>query len=235
MSLTDTFLSLTKQLYPTGRAFRMFFGSDFEKLSKGLIASEQRAWLDATSILNSALPDNTSFTVDDATDWERRLGLITNPLVSLVDRMAAIQRKMNHPGSIKARQHYLYIQGQLQAAGFNVYVFENIFPDGSGGYITKDPLIVDGGAGVTSFEYGDREYGDFQLGGYYGNIIANHIEESLDTIFDVGTNLRSTFFIGAGYLGTFASVDKNRKDEFRQLILKLKPVQEIGYLFVNYV
>lgn len=210
-------------------------GSFLEKLHIGLNQSEARAYADAVSILDSALPDNANFTSDDATAWEVRLGLITNLAVPLADRKLAIIRKMNHPGTIKARQHYLYIQGQLQAAGFAVYVYENIFSDGMGGFITKDPLIVSGGIGGAKFQLADRQLGDRQLGPRFINIIANHIDEALDTIFDVGANLRSTFFIGGGYLGTFANVDADRKDEFRQLILKLKPVQEVGFLFINYV
>lgn len=235
MALSDVILKLTKQLYPTGRAFRVSPSSYMEKLHTGLAASEARAYQDAVAILNSVLPDNASFTTADADDWERRLGLITNESVALADREAAIQRKMNHPGTIPARQHYLYMQGQFQAAGFNVYVFENIFPNGSGGYITRDPLSIVGSFGLGFSELGDHELGDFELGTGFTNKIANHIEENLDSLFDVGSNLRSTFFIGAGYLGQYANVDKNRKAEFRQLILKLKPVQEIGYLFITYV
>lgn len=237
MALAEQILQLTRQLFPSGRAFRIGVGSQKEKLQKGLIASEVRAWLDATSILNSILPDNDSFTTSDATQWEFRLGLITNELTPLADRKLAIIRKMNFPGTIPARQNYLYMQGQLQAAGFNVYVFENIFPDGSGGWKTQDPLAVTGGFGGVDFEHGQLQHGQFQHGGknIFRNIIANHIEEPLDSIFNVGSNLRSTFYIGAAYLGVFANVDKNRKAEFRQLILKLKPVQEIGYLLVNYV
>ena len=235
MALTDQILALARQLYPTGRAFRMFFGSDFEKLNQGLAVSEAQVAQDALSILNSVLPDNDSFTVDDATDWERRLGLITNSSVSLSDRKLAIKRKMNFPGTIPARQSYLYIQGQLQAAGFNVYVFPNIFPDGSGGYITKDPTTVSGGLGLGTHELGDLELGDFELGASFNNIVANHIEEPLDSIFDPGANYRSSFYIGGGYLGTFANVDINRKAEFRQLILKLKPTQTIAFLLINYI
>jgi hypothetical protein len=70
---------------------------------------------------------------------------------------------------------------------------------------------------------------------YYNNLIANRIDESLDVTFDIGSNLRATFFVGGETLGTFADVDIQRKEEFRQLILKLKPVQSIGFLLINYI
>jgi hypothetical protein len=233
MTVVDKILKLTKSLYPTGRAFKMPVGGDLEKLHQGLSLSEARAYGDALSILNSALPDNSDFTAEDATDWERRLGLITNEAVSLSDRKLAIIRKMNHPGNIPARQNYRYLEGQLHAAGFNVYVFENRFSDGMGGYETEDPLVI-GGIG-TNNQHGDNQHGDNQHGPSFLNLVANSIEEEPDTFFNVGSNLRSTFFVGGTPIGTYADVDLERKAEFRQLILKIKPVQTVGFLFVNYI
>jgi uncharacterized protein YmfQ (DUF2313 family) len=235
MSVLDRILKLANQLYPKGRVFKMQLDSEFRKLNEALGLSEERAYNDALAILNSILPDNPSFTEDDATDWERRLGLITNLSVSFDDRKAAILRKMNHPGTIPARQHFLYLEGQLQAAGFNVFVFENKFPDGGGGIETRDALTVSGGVGLGTVQLGDGQLGDNQLGGGFTNVIVNYIDEEIDFLFNVGSNLRKTFFIGADPVGDFANVDINRKDEFRQLILKIKPAQMVGYLFINYI
>ncbi len=128
MSTLEKIKKLGKTLYPTGRAFKIPFEGVFDKLNSALSESETRAFDDAVSILDSALPDNDNFTTGDATDWERRLGLITNPAVPLSDRKLAIIRKIRHPGNIPARQNFLYLQGQLQDAGFDVFVFENRFP-----------------------------------------------------------------------------------------------------------
>lgn len=234
MAVQDKILKLSRQLLPTGRAFRMPFGGEFEKLMKGLARSEARAHDDALSILDSALPDNNNFSTADAAQWERRLGLITNSSVSLSDRKMAIKRKMAHPGSIRARQNYLYIEDQLQAAGFDVYVYENRFPYGDGSYYTLTPEQVLGTGGLD-VQLGDSQLGDSQLGGNIENKIINYIDEDTDSSFSVGSNLRFTFFIGGPYLGDYASVPEIRKDEFRQLILRLKPVQCVGYLFINYV
>lgn len=232
---TEKLISLTRQLYPTGRAFKMPKGGFMEKFHKALAVSENQAYSDAVSILNSALPDNDEFSLDDATDWERRLGLITNPSVSLTNRKLAIVRKINHPGTIPARQNYLYLQGQLRAAGFDVYVYENRFYDGMGGYVTQNPLVLSGGVGGISYQYGDYQYGDIQYGGAFGNVVINNIDENKDLIFDIGNNLKSTFFIGGTPIGTFSDVDLERKNEFRQLILKIKPVQSVAFLFINYI
>ena len=178
--------------------------------------------------------DFSDFTSDDATDWERRLGMIVSPLVDLDLRKLAIKRKMNHPGDIKSRQHYLYIEGQLRAAGFDVYVYENRFPYG-GSYYTRTLFDIIGGVGIDDLQHGDKQHGDSQHGGTYSNIIANYIDETLDSNFAIPSNLRCTFFIGGSPLGQFANVPIERKQEFRQLILKLKPAQMVGYLLINYI
>lgn len=234
MSVIDKIIRLTKQLYPTGRAFKIAEESFFKKLHNGLAESEKRAWDDGVSTLNSTLPDNNSFTADDATAWERRLGLITNDAVSLADRKAAIIRKINHPGTIPARENYRFLERQLQAAGFDVYVHENRFPNGMGGYITKTPEEIVGGAS-SSVQLGDSQLGDSQLGDGRWDLVANYIDETIDANFNIGLNNRSTFFISSSYISDFADVDIERKEEFRQLILRTKPTQTVAYLFVNYV
>lgn len=237
MSFITEIKALTRQLYPTGRAFKMPYNGDLQKLHNGLAISENQALLDARAILNSILPDNSSFTADDATDWERRLGLVSNSAVSLADRKLAIQRKINHPGNIPARQHYLYLEGQLQAAGFDLYVHENRFDLYPDTYETRTALFVSSGLGLYPIQMGDWQHGDRQHGDNFDptKLVINSIDEDIDALFDIGDNLRSTFFIGGATVGDFANVDEERKTELRQLILKIKPVQTVAYLFINYV
>lgn len=236
MAVFDKIITLTKQLYPTGRAFRVSVDSFKLRLHNALGISEAQAYNDAISTLDSALPDNDDFSVEDATAWEHRLGLITNQAVSLEDRKLAIIRKMNHPGTIPTRQHYLYLESQLQAAGFDVYVHENRFPLGSGAYETQTPEEVTGGTAPLVMQHGNPpQHGDGQHGTGVWNIVVNNLDEDLDSSFNIGTNLKSTFFIGGPYVGDYANVDANRKLEFRQLILRIKPVQTIAYLFINYI
>lgn len=227
--------ALTQQLYPTGRAFKMPKNGWLESLHNGLRISENKAYNDAVAILNSILPDNDNFTEDDAADWERRLGLIVDNSLSLADRKLAIRRKIQHPGDIKARQHYLYVQGQLQAAGFNVYVHENRFDDGFGNLITKSPAELAGYGGIDDLQHADDiQHGDYQHGGGWGQKIVNSIKNAEDINFNVGANLRSTFFIGGIAPGDYAYIPANQERQFRQLVLKLKPVQTVAFLFIVY-
>ena len=226
---------LGRQLFPTGRAFKMPFSGEFEKMMSALAASEARAVADAKAIRSSLLPDNDDFTAADATDWERRLGLITNSDVLLADRKLAISRKMNHPGDIPARQSYRFLERELRAAGFDVWVYENRFPYGDGTYYTKNPSDL----GIFGSQYGQFRYGQRQYGGAFSDKVVNYIDESLDLPFSIGSNFRCTFFVGGfaygDYNGEIGYVDSDRKDEFRQLILKIKPVQTVGLLFITYI
>lgn len=250
--IKDKIRQLTRQLYPTGRAWQQPNGGTFDKLHAAMAESESKAYSDAESILDSILPDNNNFTVDDAEDWERRLGMITNSLVPLADRKAAIIRKMNHPGDIPARQSWDFLEQSLQLAGFDVYVHENI-PEqtifqvlqpanianqgqqnqgtfNQGTVITANPGLFTQ-ANQNTFNQGQQNQGGF----IYTNKVANRISEPLDAFFDIGSNWRSVFYIGGPNLGDFANVDAARKDEFRQTILRIKPVQSIGVLLIDYV
>jgi hypothetical protein len=277
----ERILKLTKTLFPKGRAFKIGVGSVKEKVFNALAESESKAYDDAVSILNQILPDNPNFTTYDAGEWERRLGLITNDFVTLDDRKLAIKRKMNHPGTIPARQHYLYIEGQLQAAGFNVSVTENRFPlpatipspmgiiemgvGEMGGEITNvdkyAPIDPDSLLSQTE-QMGLSEMGVSEMGGYFSlngyEVCANHIDPAKDADFFTDTNisemgddgemgememangidfndkLKFTFFVTGLVYPSNALIPFDRKDEFRQLILKLKPANTVAFIFAEY-
>lgn len=222
----DKLVTLAKQLYPTGRAFKMPLSGDFEKLTNAIALSEERLYNDSYSILFAILPDNAGFTVDDATDWELRLGLPDGSLNTLANRKEAIKRKMNTPGVNPGKGHYLNLERELQLAGFSVYVHENI--------PAVSPIAAGYTSTLTPIQYGQSNYGFPSYGLTYSNKIANKINELEDLHFNLGGTYKSSFFIGGLTLGTIANVPLVRKDEFRQLILKIKQVQSIGFLAINY-
>lgn len=249
----DKLKQITKQLYPTGRAFQNRRDGIIERMHDALIESENQLHEDSQSVLDTILPDNDNFLEAEATRWEQRLGMITNSSVPLAERKLAIIRKMNHPGTILARQSHDYLQDQLQTAGFDVYVHENIpeqtvqqilAPFTNSGQLGNFQLGQKQLGSVLSFYselFNCSQLGQFQLGQKrlgscsYNNKVANYIDEQKDANFNTGSNLKSVFFVGGQVLGTFANVDEDRKDEFRQLILKVKPVQSVGFLFIDYI
>lgn len=251
--ISNKISNLFKQLLPNGRAFYVPFDGWMEKLNTALggdgtnkMGTYERAYNDAVSVLDSILPDNDNFTDgtadplnNDCNDWERRLGLIQYGITSAstptrLQRMAAIAVKMAYPGSDRPRQSAGYLQDQLQAAGFNVFVYENIFMPGG---VTKTPAQILSST-YPSAIHGFTQHGQVQ----HGQLplkrvtkIANYIEESKDALFVIGSNYRSTFFIAGAAIDTFADVSIYRKAEFRQMILRLKPAHMCGFMFVNYI
>ena len=60
--------------------------------------------------------------------------------------------------------------------------------------------------------------------------MANNLDPEIDNLFNVGTDFRSTFFIGGKDLGSFADVKKERELEFREIILRVKPLHNVAFL-----
>lgn len=235
MSTQSDILKLTKQLYPNGRAFKIPPGGILERLHQALAISEAQAFDDALGTLDSLLPDNSNFTADDATAWERRLGIPSGEGTTLADRKLAIKRKINHPGEQPCRQHYLFVEAQLRLAGFDVHVYENNFDDGMGGREARSPQEVIGLGLSGAAEMADEvEMGTVEMGGLYTNVVANYIEDYKDALFNYGTHYKNTFFISGPTVDTFADVPEVRKTEFRELVLKLKPLHTVAILFINY-
>jgi hypothetical protein len=226
-------INLVRQLYPTGRAFRIFTGSNFEKLHGSLNDVMETFKDEVKSIYDSLLPDNDNFTAEDATIWEKRLGL--TGAGTLEDRKKAIMRKLNHPGNTRGRLSRLFLEGQLRAAGFDVYVHANWFPDGLGGFAPINP-----GTGAGSYTaHGAARHGISVHGtsGFpYESIIANHVNKALEPspVF-TPDQLKYSFFIGGQTFPNTATVPAAREKEFRKLILTLKGSHMVGYLLINYV
>jgi hypothetical protein len=230
MSIFEILLFLTKRLYPTGRVFRVSKDSTIEKVHRGLIASEQEVYEAALDVLNSILPDNDFFTEEDATNWERRLAIRSNQFTDLEDRKLAILRKYESPGDIPARQHYLYLERALNQVGFEVFVFEQTKP------VPTPPANLAFYTGASTIQLGQGiQLGQLEAGGIEVDLIANFIDEERDKEFIPGADLKHTFFVGGQVFGEGAEVPAARRDEFRQLILQVKPLQTVGFLLINYV
>jgi hypothetical protein len=248
MIIIDKLIRLTRRLYPKGRALNMYIGSMLERVHKALARSERRIHNDSVEVLDTILPDNDNFTAVDATRWEERLGMITNSNVDLEDRKLAIKRKLNYPGLIRARQSIDYLQGQLNDAGFNVYCYRSngltpyqiLYSLGEvaqlGDVQMGDTQMGDVYTYYSSFwqaiQFNDIQMGGGQMGQFvFTNGIMNTIPEEFITFT---TGFDWVFYVGGNPIGTIANVPIERKNEFRQLILRLKPVNSAAYLFINY-
>lgn len=234
-SLQTLMSDLALQLYPTGRAFNLPEDGVFFNLHEAINKSFIRVVEDGKSTLNSNLPDNIYFDEKDCELWEYRLGITTNPNLSLELRKKAILRKMSFGRNVKARQHIDYIEAQLQLAGFNVFLHENKFFDlNTGEWYYKTPEDITGNATNNVVYGGDSQYGiGMQYGASEFDIIANL--STPNEPYSVGAGEWATFFIGGEVLGEPASVPLIRQQEFRELVLTLKPAHLVAYTFINYI
>jgi hypothetical protein len=125
--------------------------------------------------------------------------------------MAIIERKLQYPGNFLARQNYLYIEAQLQLAGFDVVVTEN-----------TDPAMLIG----VPFSHGtDEEHGEHtEMGAVEVDLIANSATQG--EVFDVATALDVFIITGV--------VSPSLITTFRKLVLLLKPANTVALLNITY-
>jgi uncharacterized protein YmfQ (DUF2313 family) len=206
-------LKLTKQMMPTGRAWRLRESGVFYKLMYALGKSEQRAFEFAVSTLDRILPDNDRFTADDATEWERRLNISGGTgYVPLETRKATILRKMQFPGGFLNRQNYRYLEAQLQLAGYDVTVTENYSPIGS-----VSPIVHS----LNTPHGMEIKHGQAIL---FGDVIANSV--------DKGEQISIDTYQGIFYID--GNISMNSIRAFRQLVLTLKPINTVAILRLTY-
>lgn len=224
----DVINDLTVQLYPTGRAWYMPENGIFQKFHEAINISFIKFILDGELLINQSIPDNEFFDSFSAFLWEYRLGLPTNENIELELRKKAISRKMAYPNNIRARQHILFIQNQLQLAGFNVWVHANEFP-------YKTPIEAFN-LSLNELQHGDDvQHGDsIQHGGDNFDVIANSTSQ-IENYSPGDDNIWATFFISGEVITDSAEVPLNRLTEFKELVLKLKPAHLAAYTLINYV
>lgn len=227
-TLSSIMSELASQLYPTGRAFYMLKGFVMDKVHLALNMSFIRLINDCKSTIDSTFPDNENFNADDCELWEYRFGMVVDLNLSVDERRKAIYRRMSRGRNVPARQHKNYIEYQLQLAGFDVYVHENTFP-----YQKPQDIIAIASSNVQ--HGGDSQHGiGMQHGGGRSQLIANSYKP--DEAYSVSDDrLWATFFIGGQILGNMANIPPKREEEFRELVLKLKPAHLVAFTFINFV
>lgn len=233
-NLPKVLIELANELYPTGRAYSIKDGKTISKVHEAINVGFIRLVQDSFFTLDSTLPDNINFSLDDCNLWEYRLGIVSNPNLDIEIRKKAILRKMSFARNIKAGQNKSFIESQLQLAGFDVYVHENKFFE-AGEWVYKTPSEILGNIGGNTQYANNVKYGQgVQYGGSTAELIANLSTTSES--FAIGTDrLWATFFIGAEVLGEYANVPSSRLKEFKELVLTLKPAHLVAFTFVNYI
>lgn len=251
--VSDPFFSLVPQ----------FIATIGKRIGDAKLKLHDQLYSDMVGILNTIIPDNEEFDSTDADRWESTFEIVSN-LTDIEERKTRILRRLFYPNGVVERSNVEFIQDQLRASGFDVYVVENRFWNGSE-YEVQDPdALTDKDVQLGLGNLGVIELGGIIPGTNYTGIIANYVNEDLDNQFfsstvvtppELGENqlgafelggqtsvrlprdiqLQGSFFIGGQSFPSFASVPLSRKDEFRALLLKLKPVHTLGYLYINFI
>jgi hypothetical protein len=252
MESSGNIKNLTRQLYPRGQVFNIPDGSKLSGLHDALGISELNAVNDANSVLKTLLPDNLDFTTNDAARWEQLLDLSSQGL-TLEQRKTQILAAIAHPGVILERSSADYIQGRLNELGFALFVYENLE-----GNSEEQTLGAANGIGAmgedhsqmgeiemgnvreffedkfTESEMGEIEMGLPEMGSYaYDDKVVNFLEHELDAPFVIH-DYRNTFFVGGSTIGSFANIAASDREIIRNLLLKIKKVNSIAILFINY-
>jgi uncharacterized protein YmfQ (DUF2313 family) len=226
-------MGLTDDLYPTGRAWTMNENSIFRKFHEAINRSFFGLSQDAYSLIDSSIPDNIRFTEEDCSFWEHYLGIYYIDGLTVNERRNNIKLKMSYPAGIVPRQSRIFIEDQLRKHGFDVRVYENIFYEG-GEVVYKRPDEI-GSVFADPTQHSDniQHGGSIQHGAGGFDVIANTIQEENFVTGDYST-LWATFYISGSDISTPATIPQARKNEFRELVLKLKPAHLVAFLFINY-
>lgn len=234
-STVSDLMKLVIDLYPTGRVWNLGEKTDFAGLHQALNLSYLRLINTAYAVIDSRFPDNTNFDDSDSEYWNYKLGIEDNPDLTIEQFRTNLLRKWSYRSNVKARQSILYIQAQLQSVGFNVWLYPNGFVDGSGNKFYKTPAdILDVIPNTTEHGGTTQHGGNTEHGGGNFDVIANSNQQES---FNVGgpSNQWATFFIAGPTINSFATIQKTREKEFREMVLKLKPSELVAYIFINYI
>lgn len=202
------------------------------------------------------IPDNDSFTEDDASAWEKVYGLLKNSDLTLEERKTRLLNRMSNNIDIPERGTAEYIQKILRDNGFDVYVHDNRF--------VGTPAISQVGSAMVGVSMigsidGSADFEPMELEPW-DELCANYIDASEDLyIWDelglstvgeatVGeaslsgggfinrkSQLSYSIIIGGATYPSKANIKESRKKEFRELILQLKHAHIVAALYVNYI
>jgi hypothetical protein len=214
---SSKFMRITRQLLPTGRAWWLAANSYISNIFEALSVSDSRIENDIINIKYSILADSNFMSLEAVERWESIFAIKSSTVIE--DRILAINQRQSYPGNVLARQSMPYIQSQLQLAGFNVYLSK--------------------GFDVSTAEYYDDCYYDdviYDSTSDVFEIIANDVVVNRDAHFCLSSlDDYAIYTISASDIISNAQIQVERKNEFRELILRLKPAQVVCVLKVTYV
>ena len=253
------FFPTIQKLLPKGRAFRLPFENDLYKFHQAQAKEPERICDFYIDVRKSGIPPNVP--VDALDDWDTFLGLPANSNLTDSERNERALGKLTAVGG----QGPDYIQDQLQAAGFPVFVYENDPAAGAREYIT---LLGDTGIEMNDFQLGDftdrinpASLTGFLLANppiYFNEIdylksMLNDTNIEMDDFqlgdfttslikefeYVIPTNSATFIFFwflaGPGGIYDFVDIPADRQTDFESLVYQLKPAHTWVIAQINLV
>ncbi|MBP7735961.1 MAG: DUF2313 domain-containing protein [Spirochaetes bacterium] len=220
------FFDTLRKLFPSGRAYRLINGSSHNKLIRALSKEPERIIEFYDDILSAGIPDG-NLQSEVLPDWERFLGLVRISGLSDADRNNRIKGQYAAYGG----QGPDYIQNVLQAAGFPVYVKENIpiYEPSAHKYVSRLGWITLGqtrlGAYTTRIDPRSKT----------GILIAGNIGGDYDLPALPERFIYIFFLCGAAGIDHFVDLPASREYDFYNLVLQIKPAHTWVLAQVNFV
>jgi hypothetical protein len=245
------FFRIFQHLLPDSTAWRLTIAKTLRSFFEGLAGAPA----DARSFVDLVFEDRFPATARDPngalSEWEKQFGLTPSSSASEVTRRLALAAEWAATGG----QSPSYLEGVLQTAGFDVWVYE-WWVSGPDPYVPRDPRLYTTPPLIGTVQCGNPDAycgnPEAQCNGFLVN----------DTGYIVNLDLtprapprvpdseaRWPFFL---YIGgdpadvddpeeveppddiPFATIDAARRDEFQRLVLKLRPAQQWLVLRVSY-
>jgi hypothetical protein len=243
------FLRVLQHLLPDSTAWRLTIARTLRYFFEGLAGAPADAREFVDLVFEDAFPATARDPNGALSEWEKQYGLTPSSTASEESRRLALAAEWAATGG----QSPAYIEGVLQAAGFDVYVYE-WWLSGPDPYVPRDPRLYTTTPLVGTVQCGDPD-------AYCGNPEAQcnqFLVNDPGYVVNLDLTPRSPPYITSNearwpyflYIGgnpdniepgdeppddiPIANIDASRRDEFQRLVLKLRPAQHWIVLRVSY-
>lgn len=248
------FEKLIERLLPTGRAWIQKSFKIMTAIFGGISDELDKLKAEMELVRDSIFPDLMD--ADFIPDWEERFKLPFSSQLTEQERRERLTIQWQS-GTGQTREH---IENKLRESSFDVYVtdgvsiaeFDSILGDDvladfalEGDIVAGDQVIADP---CSQFSTVGSILGDFVLGDGFPldknrpRIIVNHIDDALENedfcpLSDEDQNKYVFYIQGAPgpALGEIATIQAERYDEFREIVLKYKPANTWALAFIQMV
>jgi uncharacterized protein YmfQ (DUF2313 family) len=221
--MSADFFTILRNLLPKGKLFRLVKENQWKQVLRGLAEEPDRICTFENEVRDAGLPGRIP---DEAlADWESDYNIETNASLTNTERNNRIISKISATGG----QGPDYLEDVIQAAGFGLYVYENIpavDPSTISGILIAGPsdwtvtiiwAVTSGGitmGGLTAIG------SPVTMGGRAGSSI-DPVDPSIPS--DPNTWPFFWFLAGPANVNDTVNIDATREEELINLIISLKP------------